>query len=245
MADKTPFRKELEAAVLERHCANHPMTEKWAVGELGRRACMGWAVEHWHWISNMVQEASFNICAKAPPDVVELELENFHEETDPEHSHLDIVLRFAEANGADLDAVRAGRGLPTTRSWVAWLKWVAKEQPWHCAVAAIRIGTESQSPMLYSKVLPALREVYKYPEPAIEHFWLHAEVDIEHGDRGFEALERHCTTPRNEGRGDPLGARERGHALVLFRRHLPALRARLRAGVRRPRPYSSARLSTG
>lgn len=194
MADKTPFRKELEAAVLERHCANHPMTEKWAKGELGRRARMGWAVEHWHWISNMVQEASFNICAKAPPDVVELELENFHEETDPEHSHLDIVLRFAEANGADLDAVKAGRGLPTTRSWVAWLKWVAKEQPWHCAVAAIRIGTESQSPMLYSKVLPALREVYKYPEPAIEHFWLHAEVDIEHGDRGFAALERHCTT---------------------------------------------------
>ena len=77
---------------------------------------------------------------------------------------------------------------------MAWLKWVAKEQPWHCAVAAIRIGTESQSPMLYSKVLPALREVYNYPEPAIEHFWLHAEVDIEHGDRGFAALDRHCTT---------------------------------------------------
>ncbi len=31
-------------------------------------------------------------------------------------------------------------------------------------------------------------------EEAIEHFWLHSEVDIEHGDRGFEALERHCTT---------------------------------------------------
>ena len=57
------------------------------------------------------------------------ELDNFHEETDPERSHLDIVLRFAEANGADLAAVKAGRGLPTTRSWVAFLKNVAKARP--------------------------------------------------------------------------------------------------------------------
>ena len=194
MAGKSAFRQDLEAAVLERHCANHPMTEKWARGELGRGARMGWAVEHWHWISNIVNEVSFNIAARAPEDVVALELDNFHEETDPEYSHLDIVLRFAEANGADLAAVKAGRGLPTTRSWVAFLKNVAKAEPWYAAVAAIRIGTESQSPMLYSKVLPALREKYGYDEAAIEHFWLHAEVDIEHGDRGFEALERHCTT---------------------------------------------------
>ena len=37
------FRKRLEEAVLERHCANHPMTEKWARGELSNRCLMGWA----------------------------------------------------------------------------------------------------------------------------------------------------------------------------------------------------------
>ena len=169
MASKSAFRTELENAVLERHCANHPMTNKWAEGELGRNACMGWAVEHWHWTSNIVNEVSFNIARHAPEDVVALELDNFLEETDPERSHLDIVLRFAEANGADLAKVKAGRGLPTTRSWVAFLRNVAKAEPWHAAVAAIRIGTESQSPMLYSKVLPALREKYKYDEDAIEH----------------------------------------------------------------------------
>lgn len=194
MAGKSAFRRELEEAVLERHCANHPMTNKWAAGELGRNACMGWAVEHWHWISSMLNEASFTICAKAPPDVVANELENYHDETDPERPHLDIVLKFAKANGADIDAVKQGRGLPTTRAWASWLKSVAKEQPWWCGVAAIRVGTESQSPMLYSKVLPSLRENYKYDEDAIEHFWLHAEVDIEHSDKGFEMLERHCAT---------------------------------------------------
>ena len=191
---KSEFRLELEAAVNERHCADHPMWNRLAAGELGRRACMGWAVEHYHWISTMLREATFSICAKAPDDVIEVELENFREEEDPDEPHMEIVLKFAKANGADLDEVRSGEGLPTTRSWSAWLRHVAREEPWHCGVAAIRIGTESQSPRLYSKVLPSLRNNYRYDEEDIKHFWLHSEVDIEHGDRGFEVLERHCST---------------------------------------------------
>jgi pyrroloquinoline-quinone synthase len=194
MAEKSEFRRRLEAAVDARHCADHPMTEKWARGELGRNAMMGWAVEHYHWISNILRETSFNICAKAPHDVILAEIENFREEANPDRPHLDIVLKFAKANGADVEAVKRGRGLPTTRSWVAFLNHVAKDEHWHCAIAALRVGTESQSPRLYSKVLPALRDIYKFPNDPIEHFWLHAEVDVEHGDRGFQLLERHCTT---------------------------------------------------
>ncbi len=103
------------------------------------------------------------------------------------------LLRFAAANGADIAEVKAGRGLPTTEAWVLWQNYVSKEKSWVAGVATL-VGTESQSPMLYGKVLPALRQVYRYPEEEIEHFWLHSEVDIEHGDRSFEALERHCTT---------------------------------------------------
>jgi pyrroloquinoline-quinone synthase len=193
MAVATSFRRELEAAVLERHCANHPMTEKWARGELGRNAMMGWAVEHWHWVSKMVSPP-FAICSKAPPDVIAMEMANYHEENDDEKPHLEIVLRFARANGADVAKVKAGRGLPTTRCWANWLVQVAKDEPWIAAVAALRIGTESQSPLLYGKLLPALREIYKFPEEDIEHFWLHVDADEEHGGRAFELLERHCTT---------------------------------------------------
>src|SRR5713226_7304615 len=189
----TPFREELQAAILERHCANHPMTEKWARGELSRNALMGWGIEHWQWVSR-IKPATFYRCANAPRDVVFAMLDNWNEETDPARDHLDIVLRFAAANGADIDAVKAGRGLPTTEAWVAWQLNAAREHSWVAGVASLA-GTESQSPMLYSKVLPALRDVYKFPEEDIEHFWLHSEVDIDHGDRGFELLEKHCTTP--------------------------------------------------
>ena len=191
---KSALRKVLEAAVNERHCADHPMWDKLVEGVLGKNACMGWAVEHYHWISTMHREAAFNICSKAPDDVVALEIMNINEEEDPEEPHLEIVLQFAKANGANLKNVRKAEGLPTTRSWSAWLKNVAKEQPWYCGIAALRIGTESQSPRLYSRVLPSLRENYNYEEEDIKHFWLHSEVDIEHSDRGFEVLDRHCTT---------------------------------------------------
>ncbi|MFI5269504.1 MAG: TenA family transcriptional regulator [Chloroflexota bacterium] len=188
------FREQLQAAVLERHCANHPLTEQWARGELSRNAMMGWAVEHYHWVSKM-SAPSFLIASKAPPDVIHEELENYHDEFSDSKSHLDIVLRFAAANGADIGQVKSARGLPTTEAWASWLIRVAREQPWMAGVAAIRIGTESQSPLLYSKLLPALRGIYHLPEHDIEHFWLHAEVDVEHGGRAFDLLERHCTSP--------------------------------------------------
>ena len=168
------------------------MTEKWAKGELGRNALKGWAIEHYHW-TNDFYATNFYICANAPRDVIELELENFKEEADVSHPHVDIVLKFAQANGADINDVKKGRGLPTTRAWRDWLLHTTKNEHWIAATAALRIGTESQSPMLYGKVLPALREIYKYDEDEIEHFWLHVEADTEHGDAGFEALERHCT----------------------------------------------------
>jgi pyrroloquinoline-quinone synthase len=190
---KSPFRRALEDAVLERHCAHHPMTQKWVKGELGRKALMGWAVEHYHWVNDFLA-TNFMICAKAPRDVVEHELENFMEETDDKRPHIEIVLKFAKANGANLDRVRKSRGLPTTRSWRNWLINCAKYEHWIAAIAALRIGTESQSPLLYRTVLPALRKHYKFKEDDIEHFWLHVEADTDHGDAGFEILERHCKT---------------------------------------------------
>lgn len=187
------FRRELEEAVNERHCADHPLTLKWAAGELSRQAMAGWAIEHYHWISQM-GPCSFYKLAKAPLEVQRVLLDNFFEERDPDRPHLPIVLKFARANGVDEDTVKRGRGLPTTEAWVAWLTRVCKEEPWVAGVAATTIGTESQSPRLYSRILPACREIYKFPEDEIEHFWLHAEADVEHGGRGFDMLEKYAAT---------------------------------------------------
>ena len=188
------LRERLEAAVLERHCANHPMTLKWADGKLSQNAMAGWAIEHYHWVSKMPKTMLYT-CAQAPVGVAKILLENFNEENDPDRPHLDIVLRFAAANGADIDAIKRDRGLPTTESWVGWLTRVAKEEPFIASVAALNIGTESQSPLLYGRVLPALRNSYHFKEDEIEHFWLHVDADTEHGGRAFDILEKYATTP--------------------------------------------------
>jgi len=189
------FRRDLEAAVLQRHCAHHPMTVKWARGELGRNALRGWATEHYHFVSNALP-AFFDICAhdRIPKDVIRHQIGNFREESDESRSHLDIILRFAAANGGDPDAIKRGRGLPSTESWVRYLRASAREPSWIAGVAFI-LGTESQSPLLYSTVLPALRNHYRFAEPDIEHFWLHIDADEEHGDDAFDVLEKYCTTP--------------------------------------------------
>jgi pyrroloquinoline quinone (PQQ) biosynthesis protein C len=194
MTAVSTFRKELEDAVLSRHCAHHPMTQKWARGELSRNALMGWGVQHFHWINN-IRPSTFYKLANAPADVRAALLENLREEEDHDRPHLPIVLRFAAANGANVEEVVRGRGLPTTEAWVAFQTRVCREESWIAGVAATNIGTESQSPLLYSTVLPALRDSYQFPEADIEHFWLHAEADVEHAGRIFDLLEKHCTTP--------------------------------------------------
>ena len=199
MSAVSTFREELENAVNDRHCAKHPMSQKWAAGELSRHCLMGIAVEGYHWVSN-VYPAFFLIAAKAPKDVVEMEIGNFQEETDPANPHPELFLRFAGAAGADVAAVRNGRGLPSTELWLQWELTVAKEQSWEAAVAAIHVGSEFQSTGLYQDKLSILVEKYGFTEHEIEHFTLHSGVDIEHSSRAFEALQRYCDTREKKER---------------------------------------------
>lgn len=196
-AQTSTFREDLEAAILQRHCADHPMTKKWAEGKLSRNALRGWGTEMYHFVSNALP-VFFDVCAHdgVPRDVIRLQIGNHHEESDESHSHLDILLRFAKANGGDPEAIKRGRGLPSTESWVRYLRASGKEPSWIPGVAFV-LGTESQSPRLYSKVLPALREKYKFAETDIEHFWLHIEADGDdgHGGRALDLLEKYCVTP--------------------------------------------------
>ena len=43
-----------------------------------------------------------------------------------------------------------------------------------------------------------MREIYRFDEKDIEHFWLHAVADTEHGGKGFDLLDKYATTPELE-----------------------------------------------
>tara|TARA_B100001123_G_C15060395_1_gene927331 strand:+ start:181 stop:867 length:687 start_codon:yes stop_codon:yes gene_type:complete len=193
MTNKSDFRNHLEGLVEGRHLKNHPMYLEWANGTLSKHCMAGCMAESYHYVSNIVP-AFFMIASRAPADVVEMELENYSDEMNPHNPHPKLFLRFIEACGGDANAVENGRGLPSTEMWTEWLWSLAKDQPWQAAVAAIHVGSEFQSPGTFNAILPALREKYQFSEHDIEHFWLHAEVDIEHSSSAFDVLERHCPT---------------------------------------------------
>ena len=194
MTEKSEFRVHLESLVEGRHLKNHPMYLEWANGTLSKHCMAGCMAESYHYVSNIVH-AFFMIASRAPADVVEMELENFSDEMNPGNPHPALFLRFIDACGGDSETVKNGRGLPSTELWTEWLWSLAKDKPWQAAVAAIHVGSEFQSPGTFNAILPALREKYKFTEHEIEHFWLHAEVDIEHSGSAFDVLERHSPTP--------------------------------------------------
>ena len=72
---------------------------------------------------------------------------------------------------------------------------VCKEESFIASIAATNIGTESQSPPLYSKVLPALRDIYRLKEEDIEHFWLHAVADTRTWWKRLDILDQYAITP--------------------------------------------------
>jgi pyrroloquinoline quinone (PQQ) biosynthesis protein C len=192
-APKSEFRLELERIVADRYLANHPMYRAWADGSLSRRCMAGCMAESYHYVSN-VYPVFFLIAAKAPDDVIRMEIENYSDEMNPANPHPALFLRFIEACGSDAESVRRSRGLPSTEYWVDWLMKLAKEEPWQAAVAAVHVGSEFQGVGTFKSILPALRNKYKFTEYEIEHFWLHAEVDVQHSGTAFDVLERHCTS---------------------------------------------------
>ena len=194
MSRADSFKEELQGAVNERHQANHPLVDKIAAGEAKRETITGAISEHWHWIGNLLPEAFYNICSRAPQDVIDMEVENLEEETHPENPHIDLIVRFAEACGVPHAELKVGRGLPTTESWLNWELSATRNQPWIAGLAAVHVSSEAQEPRLFSKILPALRETYSFSEHDLEYWWLHAEADIEHGGRAMDILAKHCDT---------------------------------------------------
>jgi pyrroloquinoline-quinone synthase len=90
--------------------------------------------------------------------------------------------------------VETARQLPTTRALTAWCFETAR-QPFHVAAAGLLVGLESQVPGIYRRNLPPLKTHYGFNDHEVEFFAIHIEADEVHGERGYQIVERHCTTP--------------------------------------------------
>ena len=60
------------------------------------------------------------------------------------------------------------------------------------------MGLESQVPGIYKRNLPPLKQHYGFTDHEVEFFAIHIEADEVHGERGYQIVERHGTTPERK-----------------------------------------------
>ena len=202
------FREALEDAIRQRHSAVHPWSEAWTSGKLDRRLLGEWVKQHFHYVSLFSGWLS-TVNGNCPHwDVQEFLIENIAEEEGmvgsgdfPAVRHSDLLLDFAEHCGKSrqeiLDAQVNGELLPETLGLQSWC-FRQSHRPFVEALAGLLVGLESQVPAIYSKTTPPLIEKYGFTEDEVTFFTLHIVADEEHGERGFQILEKYATTPEQQ-----------------------------------------------
>jgi pyrroloquinoline-quinone synthase len=196
MADMSPFRQRLEEAVNARHSRLNPFTEQWVKGALSRDQLGAWAAQHYQYVSQFPRWCAtvYGECPDA--DARDFLLENIIEE-ESGTKHVDLLIRFAETCGVSRARVESTRQLPTTRGLTAWCFEMSR-RPFHVAAAGLLVGLESQVPGIYKRNLPPLKTHYGFNDHEVEFFAIHIEADEVHGERGYQIVERHCTTPERQ-----------------------------------------------
>lgn len=192
----TSFRTRLQDAVTARHSRLNPFTEKWVSGELTRSHLGAWVAQHYQYVSNFSRWCATMYGACQDADARDFLLENIIEE-ESGTKHVELLVRFAEVCGVSRGDLLTTRQLPSTRALTAWCAETAR-RPFHIAAAGLLVGLESQVPGIYTRNLPALRTHYGFAEYEIEYFTVHIETDEVHGERGYQIVERQCTTTERE-----------------------------------------------
>ncbi|HEX3953628.1 MAG TPA: iron-containing redox enzyme family protein [Stellaceae bacterium] len=199
------FRQALEDAIAQRHSAVHPFSEAWVSGRLNKMLLGEWVKQHYHYVSHF-SEWLATVYGDCPEqEVRDFLLENVAEEEGitgqsgfPAIQHTKLLLDFAESCGKGrdeiLNAQRDGELLPETLGLQSWCA-VQARKPFTEALAGLLVGLESQVPRIYSKTTPPLIEKYGFTEEEVVFFRLHIVADEEHGERGFEMIEKYATTP--------------------------------------------------
>ena len=194
MAERmSPFRTTLETAVNARHSRLNPFTERWVKGELSRAQLGAWAAQHHQYVSQFPRWCATVYGTCTDPDARDFLLENIIEE-ESGVKHVDLLIRFAEACGVTRKEVETKPQLPTTRGLTAWC-FEMSHKPFHIAAAGLLVGLESQVPGIYKRNLPPLKTHYGFTDHEVEFFAIHIEADEVHGERGYQIVERHSTTP--------------------------------------------------
>ena len=203
LLDHREFRAALADAIKGREAKDASFSRAWAEGRLKRHHFARWAENHYHYVGPFADYLAC-IYANTPDtatDAKDFLLQNMYEEELADIRHTDLLIRFAEACGTTRERIEDPDSMnPVTRGMQAWCYATSIREHFAVATAAMVVGLESQVPGIYRKQIVPLREVYGFTEDEIEFFDLHITSDEVHGERGYQIVLDHATTPELQQR---------------------------------------------
>lgn len=203
LLSRDDFRAALEDAIKGREAKDASFSLAWSNGLLERKHFARWAENHFHYVGPFADYLAY-IYANTPDSAEEAKdflLQNMYEEELSDVRHTDLLIRFAEACGTTRERVEDPDNMnAVTRGLQGWCYATAIRQNFVVATAALVVGLESQVPSIYRKQLPPLTEKYGFTEDEVEFFDLHITSDEVHGERGYQIVLDHATTPELQQR---------------------------------------------
>jgi pyrroloquinoline-quinone synthase len=203
LLSRDDFRTALEGAIQGREARDASFSQAWANGLLSRDHLARWAENHYHYVGPFADYLAY-IYASAPDtatDAKDFLLQNMYEEEVSDVRHTDLLIRFGEACGTTRERIEDPRNInPVTRGLQGWCYATAFREHFAVATAALVVGLESQVPSIYRRQYPVLLEKYGFTEEEAEFFELHITSDEVHGERGYQIVLDHATTPELQQR---------------------------------------------
>ncbi|MGH9081864.1 MAG: TenA family transcriptional regulator [Acidimicrobiales bacterium] len=197
--EKTPFRLALEAAVAGKHSQASPFSVAWSEGRLQRDHFAFWVAQHLHYVGHFSEWLGAMFADCPYKDARDFLLQNMWEE-EMGTPHTELLIRFGEACGWSRERILGTPALPTTNGLRYWCETLAKSHDFVGSSAALIVGLESQTPGIYTRQLPPLREKYGFTEDETIFFDVHISSDVVHGERGYQIVEKYADTPDEQER---------------------------------------------
>jgi pyrroloquinoline-quinone synthase len=109
-------------------------------------------------------------------------------------AHPELMLRFAEALGADIGAIKRAEQRTEGRRLTEYFEFMGLCREWFVPLSAIGIGLESFTPETFTRIVAALRENYAMTDEQLIFWTTHIIADEGHGDEGIEMVSEYALT---------------------------------------------------
>lgn len=109
-------------------------------------------------------------------------------------AHPDLLLKFAEAIGADSATMRAGEQMAAGRRLTDYFEFMGLCREWYVPLSAIAVGLESFVPDTFTRIVAALKGNYDMTDEQLIFWTMHITADEEHGDEGIQLVSKYALT---------------------------------------------------